>query len=113
MVRTTRAIRFAAGVILLLAAPMAFGADRSPAGAPPGTRESPKKREGAGPPLRGERKDGEARLDTVEIIGSAERPAILFFLPRARFRLLPLRPEADPGTRILRDDKVSGDPPGS
>ncbi len=111
MVRSARAIRFAAGVIVFLAASMSFGADRPPAGPSPGTRENPRKQERASPSPRGGRKGGEARLDTVKIIGHAERPAILFFLPRAKFRLLPLRPE--PETRILRDDKASGELPGS
>lgn len=113
MVRSARAIRFAAGLTLLLAASISFGADRPPAGPTPGTRESPQKREGAGPSPRRDRKQGEARLDTMKIVGSAEHPAILFFLPRAKFRLLPLRPEPDPGTRILRDDKLTWEPPGS
>ena len=113
MVRSARAIRIAAGVTLLLAASMSFGADRSPAGPSRRPREAPKKRDGAGPSPRGDRKGSEARLDAVKILGSAEHPAILFFLPRAKFRLLPLRPEADPGARILRDDKLSEEPPGS
>ena len=113
MVRSARAIRFAAGVILLLAAPVSFGADRSPDAPSRRSRETPQKRDGAGASPRGDRKVGESRLDAVNIYGIAEHPAILFFLPRAKFRLLPLRPETDPGALILRDDKFSGEPPGS
>lgn len=113
MVRSARAFRFAAGVTLLLAASICLGADRSPDRPSRRPRENPQKRDTAGPSSRGDRKGGEARLDPVRIIGSAEHPAILFFLPRTKFRLLPLRPEPDPGTRILRDDKLSGEAPGS
>lgn len=113
MVRAPRTVRVAAAVILLLAAPVCHGADRSPAGAPPRPRESPKRQGGQAPSPRGDRKPEEARLDTVKIVGKAEHPAVLFVLPPAEFRLLPLRPEADPATGILRDDKVSGERPGS
>lgn len=34
---------------------------------------------------------GAVRLDEVWITGSPEHPGVLFFLPRARFHLLPLR----------------------
>lgn len=44
-------------------------------------------------------------LDEVKILGSAEHPGVLFFLPRAKFRLLPYRPEPDWKKRILLDDK--------
>ena len=114
MGRSARAIRFATGVILLLlTAPASFGADRSPAGPSRRPRETPNKRDGATTSPRGDRKGGEVRPDAMKIFGSAEHPAILFFLPRAKFRLLPLRPEPDPKTRILHDDKLSGEPPGS
>lgn len=113
MVRSARAFRFAAAVTLLLAAAMSFGADRSPDGPSRRPRELPKRRDAASPSSRGDRKGGEARLDPVKIIGSAEHPGTLFLLPRTKFRLLPLRPEPDPGSRILRDDKFSGETPGS
>lgn len=113
MVRAARAIRFAAALIVLAAASMSFGAERSPGAPRRQPREAPQTRDGAAPSSRGDRKGGEARLDAVKIFGSAEHPAILFFLPRAKFRLLPLRPEPDPAALILRDDKLSGEPPGS
>ncbi len=112
MGRPARAIGCAAAVALALAASVAFAADRAPAGAARRARDIPQKREGAVPSPRGARKGGEARLDAVQIVGSAERPAILFFLPRAKFRLLPLRPEPDPASLILRDDKLTREPLG-
>ncbi len=113
MVRAARAIRFTAALILLVAASVSFGADRTPAGPSRRPRGKAPARDAGRPAPRGDRKAGEARLETVKIVGSAERPAILFFLPRARFRLLPLRPEEAPGTTLLRDDKLTGEPPGS
>lgn len=104
MVRAARAIRIAAAVTLLVAASPAFGAGPQPAGPAQRPREAPAGKGGNAPPQRGDRKGSEARLDTVKIVGSAEHPAILFFLPRAKFRLLPLRPEPDAGASILRDD---------
>jgi hypothetical protein len=44
-------------------------------------------------------------LDEVRILGSVEHPGVLFFLPRAKFRLLPVREEHDWRERILRDDR--------
>lgn len=114
MVRTSRAIRFAAaGVVLLFCASAAFGADLLPAGPPQGSPETAHERGGAAPSRHRDRKVDEARLDTVRIVGAAEHPAILFFLPRTKFRLLPLRQAPDPATRILRDEKRWAEPPGS
>ncbi|GAB4363495.1 MAG: hypothetical protein Kow00128_04300 [Deltaproteobacteria bacterium] len=45
-------------------------------------------------------------LGEVRILGSAEHPGVLFFLPRARFRLLPYRPEIDWKKRIQMDDRI-------
>ena len=112
MVRLPRAIRLAAGVILVLAASPVFGAEPQPVGSPQEAPDAPRKRDGA-TPGRGGPEAGEARLDAVRIVGAAEHPAVLFVLPRGRFRLLPLRPEPDPPTRILQDDKLSGEAPGS
>ena len=112
MVRAARAIRFAAAVILLAAASVSFAADRS-AGPSRRPRAKARAHDSARPPSRGDKRVGEARLDTVKIVGTAERPEILFFLPRAKFRLFPMRPEPDARARFLRDDKLSGEPPGS
>ncbi len=111
MGRAARAGVVVAAVILVLAATISLAADRAPAGASGRTREGARKRQTAAPQPRGTRKGGEARLDTVNIVGSAEHPAILFFLPRAKFRLLPLRPEADPASLLLRDDKLFRESP--
>ncbi|MGE5189742.1 MAG: hypothetical protein ACM3NF_06765 [Gemmatimonadota bacterium] len=113
MVRATRAVRIAAGVTLVLAASLSFAADRQPAAPRPAAPGTPRKREAAPPARRAGKKPEEARLDAVKIVGAAERPAILFFLPRAKFRLLPMPPEPDPAARILQDDKLSADGPGS
>mgnify|MGYP001571291968 CR=1 FL=1 len=81
----------AAAVILLLAAspaPGETGKERSPA-------------QGA---AKRDRK-GIHHLDEVRILGSVEHPGVLFFLPRAKFRLLPVREEHDWRERILRDDR--------
>ncbi len=113
MGRAARTIGIAAAVTLLLAASVSFGADPSPSGASRRPRETGRKREAVRPAPRGDRKRGEARLEAVKIVGSAEHPAILFFLPRAKFRLLPVRPEPAAETRVLQDDIRSGEPPGS
>ena len=48
------------------------------------------------------------RLDEVRITGSVEHPGVLFFLPRAKFRLLPLRERHGGKERLLRDDRWEG-----
>jgi hypothetical protein len=73
-------IAAAAAVALLLSAPLAFG-------------EAAK-----GKSLH--------RLGEVRIVGSAEHPGVLFFLPRAKFRLLPVRERHGGKERILRDDSL-------
>lgn len=71
----------------------------------------------AAPPAQAPR-DKEARmLGEVEIVGTAERPGVLFVLPRPDLRLLPL-PAGGAGAkeRVLRDtrenayDATSGRP---
>lgn len=81
----------AAAVIFLLAvssAPGETGKERSPA-------------RGA---AKAERK-AVHRLDDVRILGSVEHPGVLFFLPRAKFRLLPVREEHGWSERILRTQR--------
>lgn len=51
------------------------------------------------------------RLDEVRILGSVEHPGVLFFLPRAKFRLLPVREEHGWRERILRDDREKEEVP--
>lgn len=62
---------------------------------------------GAAAPRTGEPSRGKKAytLGEVKILGSAEHPGVLFFLPRAKFRLLPYRPETDWKKRILQDDQ--------
>lgn len=63
----------------------------------------------AGPPPRGKKKapapkSGYRQLEEVRIVGNPERPEVLFFLPRAKVRLLPMRTATDWRGEILRDD---------
>ena len=51
---------------------------------------------------------GTVRLDEVRITGSPEHPGVLFFLPRPRFRLLPLATETEGKESFLRDDVGKG-----
>jgi len=58
---------------------------------------------------RGSRPAPAYRLGEVRITGRAERPQVLFFLPRTRMRLLPPRdPDMDVKRRLLSDDKSFG-----
>ncbi|MBI5576592.1 MAG: hypothetical protein HY896_09560 [Deltaproteobacteria bacterium] len=84
----------AAAVILLLSVSLAFG-------------ENPK----AAKPQR--RPDGKNihRLEEVRITGSAEHPGVLFFLPKARFRLLPVRYRRDGKENLLRECRGTEDFP--
>ncbi|MBI5904831.1 MAG: hypothetical protein HZB86_04685 [Deltaproteobacteria bacterium] len=72
---------------------------------------APSPAEAAGPVgAAGRDPGGAVRLDEVRITGSPEHPGILFFLPRTRFRLLPLRTERDDAGDMLRDDREKGAP---
>ena len=82
---------FAAAIILLLAVSPASG-------------EAPKKRSPARKPAPVVRQ-GTHRLDEVRILGSVEHPGVLFFLPRAKFRLQPVREEHEWKDRILCNDR--------
>lgn len=53
---------------------------------------------------------GAVRLDEVRITGSPEHPGVLFFLPRARFHLLPLRTGGDGGDPPPAEDREKGAP---
>ncbi len=72
--------------------------------------ENPKKGP-ARPRTTGPEKKGTYRLEEVKITGTAEHPGILFFLPRAKFRLLPMRSEQDWKAALLRDDREKGEIP--
>jgi hypothetical protein len=54
---------------------------------------------------------GVHRLGEVRIEGSAEHPGVLFFLPRSKFRLLPIRERHGGKDRLLRDDRGKGEFP--
>jgi hypothetical protein len=53
---------------------------------------------------------GAVRLEEVWITGSPEHPGVLFFLPRARFHLLPLRTEGDGKDPDPAEDREKGAP---
>ena len=82
MVRMVEKIVLAA-LILLPAA--GFAADALP------VKASPKPAAAATVPPAARDGKGAVRLDEVRITGSPEHPGVLFFLPRTRFHLLPLR----------------------
>lgn len=50
------------------------------------------------------------RLDEIRITGSPEHPGVLFFLPRARFHLLPLQTEGDGKDPLPAEDRKKGAP---
>jgi len=62
----------------------------------------------ASPPARNG--TGAVRLEEVRITGSPEHPGVLFFLPRARFHLLPLRTEGDGKDPLPAEGREKGAP---
>lgn len=50
-------------------------------------------------------------LDEVKITGRSEMPKPLFALPRRPLRLLPMRPDWDGPTDLLRQEKETGTAP--
>ena len=75
-----------AALILLPAAGIAADPPHAASSKPnPAATASPSVRDGK----------GAVRLEEVRITGSPEHPGVLFFLPRARFHLLPLRTGGD------------------
>lgn len=91
-------------LVIAAAALIAFASAASGAGPKTGTKPDARRTESG-------RKEGKYSLGEVQILGSAEHPQVLFFLPRAKFRLLPL-PENEEGKKtILLDDKVKGEKP--
>jgi hypothetical protein len=69
--------------------------------------EAPRAAKGRPPGRKGDLR----RLEEVKITGSPEHPEVLFFLPRARFRLLPMGPDRDWKEEMLRNDREKGAPP--
>ena len=53
---------------------------------------------------------GAVRLEEVLITGSPEHPGVLFFLPRARFHLLPLRTDGNANDPLPADGRGKGAP---
>ena len=97
MDRMAGKIAAAAAVTFLLWASLAFG-------------EAAKMEKGPRGPVPADGK-GVHRLGEVKIEGSAEHPGVLFFLPRSKFRLLPLRERHGGKDRLLRDDRGKGEFP--
>jgi hypothetical protein len=62
----------------------------------------------ASPTARGGK--GAVRLEEVRITGSPEHPGVLFFLPRARFHLLPLRTDGDTKDPLPAEGRGKGAP---
>jgi len=62
----------------------------------------------ASPPVRNGK--GAVRLEEIRITGSPEHPGVLFFLPRARFHLLPLRAEEDGKGPLPAEGRGKGAP---
>jgi hypothetical protein len=91
----------AAALILLPAAAISAGA--TPVASPkavPAATAPPAARNGK----------GVVRLEEIRITGSPEHPGVLFFLPRARFHLLPLRTEGDGAVPPPAGDRGKGAP---
>lgn len=91
-----------AALILLPAAGIAADAPPVPASSKPGPATTASPSVGSGKEA--------VRLDEVRITGSPEHPGVLFFLPRARFHLLPLRAEGDGKDPPPAEDRVKGAP---
>jgi hypothetical protein len=85
--RRTRTIRAVAAAAFLV---LAFPASGEDAGGRPPAASGGK---------------GAYTLGEVQIRGSAEQPAVLFFLPKAGFALLPYRPEAAWKDSLVADDR--------
>ncbi len=97
----------------LLALTLLIGAPAS-GQTPAGAESKGKKAETGGKDRKtdaSERRRNPLQLEAVDITGSPEHPAILFFLPRAKFRLLPLRSDRDWKERIVTETKEMGDAP--
>ena len=92
-----------AALILLPAAGVAADPPPVAASSKPGSATT------ASPPVGNGK--GAVRLEEVWITGSPEHPGVLFFLPRARFHLLPLRTEGDGKDPLPAEDRKRGAPP--
>ena len=72
---------------------------------PPPVATSSKPGSSTTAPPTGRDGKGAVRLEEVRITGSPEHPGVLFFLPRARFHLLPLRTEGDGKGPLPAEDR--------
>jgi hypothetical protein len=77
---------------------------------PPPVAASSKPGHATTAPSTGRDGKGAVRLDEVRITGSPEHPGVLFFLPRARFHLLPLRTGGDGKDPLPAEDREKGAP---
>jgi len=62
----------------------------------------------ASPPARSGK--GNVRLEEIRITGTPEHPGVLFFLPRARFHLLPFRTGENAKAPLPAEDRGKGVP---
>jgi len=97
-------VRMAKKIALLALIP-AFFAGFARGEAPPSLPKPPAP---SAPPSHARDGKGAVRLEEVRITGSPEHPGVLFFLPRARFRLQPLREGTDGQGAFLREDREKG-----
>ncbi len=94
---------------ILFAALILLPGSISAAGSPPG--EVPTKQGGeTAAPAAARTGKSAVRLDEVRITGTPEHPGVLFFLPRARFHLLPLRTEGNGTGPLPPNGPVKGAP---
>ena len=77
---------------------------------PPPVAASSKPGSATTAPSTGRDGKGAVHLDEVRITGSPEHPGVLFFLPRARFHLLPLRTEGDGKDPLPAEGREKGAP---
>lgn len=75
---------------IVLAALILFPVAGAAADPPPAVPSSTQGAAATAPPAARSGK-GDVRLEEIRITGTPEHPGVLFFLPRARFHLLPLR----------------------
>ena len=77
---------------------------------PPPAAASSKPGAGSAPSPAARSGNSAVRLEEIRITGSPEHPGVLFFLPRARFHLLPLRTEGDGKDPVPAEGREKGAP---
>lgn len=93
--------------IVLVAMICLFGGTTAVAGSAPSPR-APKTTPAKSPSPAARSGKETVRLDEVNISGSPEYPGVLFFLPRTRFHLLPLRTDMEGTESSPREDGKKG-----